>query len=51
MRQRAMKGEELSLPARMLLALLGRALGGNDISTALFEKATEADTGLPSDKG
>lgn len=43
MRQRAMKGEELSLPARMLLALLGRALGGNDISTALFEKATEAD--------
>ena len=27
----------------MLLALLGRALGGNDISTALFEKATEAD--------
>ena len=45
-----MKGEGLSLPARMLLSLLGRALGGNDISTTLFEEATEADWQAELDK-
>lgn len=38
-----MENEELNLPTQMLLALLGRAFGKEDIPTELFEKSTESD--------
>lgn len=43
MKRKAMRNEVLNLPTQMLLALLGRALGGDEIPTTLFKDSTESD--------